>query len=127
MIETIPGAIKSPFIDKNGTSIYVGDVIKYTENVRTGTSVHTIRRRRESFAVYSDIELIGTVRFGLYHSPLLGEIATFFVETKQEASYNSYFFCTSNRDRPSVHIDNLSSILSAKIAGKCLVLGRMSE
>ncbi len=112
----------SPFVDKNGTLICTGDVLKYTDNIRTGTTIRTIRRKRESYAVYSDVEIVGAVRFGLFHLPIGGEIATFFVETGQQASWDSYFFCMSNRDRPAVHVDNLSQALSTEIASKSEVI-----
>ncbi len=112
----------SPFVDKNGNEICTGDVIRYTDNIRTGTTTRTVRRKRESYAVYSDVEIVGVVRFGLFDLPIEGEIATFFVETGQQAAWDSYFFCMSNRDRPAVHVDNLSQALSTEIAGKSEVL-----
>ncbi len=90
--------------------------------VRTGTQ---LGRKRTTFAIYDEVEFVGTVKFGLFKvKDVHDEIATFYIETDKTVSYDSYFFVTTAKDRPHVHTDNLSTILTMKLSSKSEVLAK---
>lgn len=72
--------MKTTFLDKNGTPIKTGDIIRFKKEIRIGTRVYRRGRKRETFGTYKNMELTGIIRFGRFD--LHGEsIMTFFVET----------------------------------------------
>lgn len=114
-------AMETPFKDKNGRTIIEGDTVKRTAEIRTGTSVSYYKRKRNTFAVYSKKEIIGTVSFGLFKH-ITEEICCFYIQTDQTTSYDSYFMTHGNHDAPTLEVDNLSCVLSTETAAECEVI-----
>lgn len=115
---------ETPFRDKNGRVIRVGDVVKRTAEFRTGILVSNGGRgkKRETFARYSTMEVLCTVKFGLFKRYIGEEIITYYLETDATTSYDSYFWCFSNKDLPDKAVENLSDMLSTKTATQCEVV-----
>lgn len=96
--------------DRNGKEIYEGDIVKYTSKERTGTKVSYKRRGYDTYAITSDIEIIGFIKFDVNEN-----LMTFIVDTKQVTKYDSYFWGEGKRtDRPNIAINSLVKPLSTK-------------
>ncbi len=111
--------VESPYVelmqwtglnDSKGVPIYEGDIVKYTSKERTGTKVSYKRRGYDTYAINSDIEIIGFIKFDLNDN-----LMTFIVDTKQVTRYESYFWGEGKRsDRPDMATNLLVKPLSTK-------------
>ena len=96
--------------DSKGTPIYESDIVKYTSKERTGTKVSYKKRGYDTYAINSDIEIIGFIKFGEHD-----KMMTFIVDTKQVTRYESYFWGEGKRsDRPDMATNLLVKPLSTK-------------
>ena len=108
------------FADKNGVEIKPGDVVRFVSNEVVGE--RPARRGKSGSYIYSDIEVVATVRLGLFKTPLAGEIYTYWLDTDQTIKYDTYFFVTRARDLPRLYTKTMSRVLSTGLAMKCEVM-----
>lgn len=112
--------------DRNGVEIFEGDLVARVRNVQTGTTRRRTGRTYNSYATYSDILVVGEVRFGTLNKyPMDGYVA-FYVFSDQNTSYPSYFWGEGKAsDRPYQYTDNLSEPLNPNCAYE--VLGNIHD
>ena len=109
------------FKDANGRDIFVGDAVKFTDDVRIDTRVVKRRgRSRDTYPVTKKMEIIGVVKFGMFKY-YFDQMMTFYIDTEASTAYDSYFWTTSNKDAPERHVENLSRVLTDKLAKMCEV------
>ncbi len=72
-------------LDKNGKEIWEGDVVKGSFDIRTGTRVSTYKRTKNSFAVYTKMDVVGEVIFS-------NQLSAFYFNTNFKQEYKSNFW-----------------------------------
>jgi hypothetical protein len=116
--------MKTGFIDKNGNEIETGNIIKFTANERVGERTSGSGKKRNVFAIYGDVEIIGAIEFGIYNSWLHKKIRTFYITTDQTISYFTHFWQTHPRDPLKETKRELTRPLSEEIALTCEIISR---
>lgn len=112
--------MSGPFVDKNGVEIKPGDVVRFVSDECVGEA----KGRRGTRSVYKEIEIIGTVRLGLFKTVSSGELYTYWIDTDQTIKYPTYFFAIRARDLPRMYTAKMSRALSTGVAAKCEVLAQ---
>lgn len=100
--------------DKNDKEIYEGDIVRFIKNrVRVGTRRAKVGRSYESYGIYEDKEIVGTVEHGVFVNGIRDKfIPCLMVNTEATTTYDHYFWGEGKRnDKPDVAIDNLSEPL----------------
>ena len=112
------GEVKTGYFDKHEKEITVGDTVKFSSSVRTGTRRD---RKGNSFSINEIVEIVGIVKFGSFNY-YLDTMKTFYVETQQTTTYPSYFYSRKRSDPPKQTKENLSRVLTEGLSKNCEII-----
>ena len=120
---------RTGFTDKYGIPIHVGSTVRYTVRAQVATRAAGRGVNSTASPVYAEREAVGIVKFGMWKSTV-DEIITYYIQTNDETRFTDYVE-QSGRVEVSKRRDlvkkqkaqNLSTMLTKRIAEKCEVLG----
>lgn len=114
-------------IDKNGKKMHVGDIVKMTRRVRTGTTRSKRHRRRGyvTYAVESNLTFTGVLKVGPWKD-IKHYVCVAYVETESKSTYPSYFWAQGLvSDRPEDFTESHSEIIDSR--NEYEVIGKISK
>ena len=120
---------RTGFVDKYGIPICVGSTVRYTVRAQVATRVEGRGVNSAAAPVYAEREATGVVKFGMWKSTV-DEIVTYYIQTDDETRFTDYVEqpgrvgVSKRRDLVEKQMaQNLSTMLTKRIAAKCEVLG----
>jgi len=120
---------RTGFTDKYGISIHVGSTVRYTVRAQVATRVEGRGVNSTAAPIMAECEAVGIVKFGMWKTTV-DEIVTYYIQTNDETRFTDYVEqpgrvgVSKRKDLVAKQkAQNLSTMLTKRIAEKCEVLG----